>query len=106
MELTLADIPLRQHLSQCLERRKRHVWNEEGEARTQFFRGKVLSRLEQAEDSQRSFVAARKVRDRFIREFPQYLALDNQDELAVFDQMVSIWAGRFTGKLKQHSPLL
>lgn len=106
MELTLADIPHRQHLSKCLERRKRFVWNEEGVARAQFFRGKVLSRLGHAEDSERSFVAARKVRDRFIKEFPQYLALESEDELAVFDQMVSIWAGRFTGKLKQHSPPL
>jgi hypothetical protein len=29
---------------------------------------------------------------------------DDPDEEVVFDQMVSLWAGRFTGKLKDGKP--
>ena len=59
-------------------------------ARAEFFRGKVLGKLGRDEDSQKSLVAARKVRNRFMEKYPQYLPMESQDELAVFDQMVSI----------------
>ncbi len=38
-----------------------------------------------------------------MKEYPEYLP-KTDDEEAIFDQMVSIWAGRFTGKLKQGAP--
>ena len=43
---------------------------------------------------------AGETRERFMKEYPQYLP-PMDDEEAVFDQMVSIWSGRFTGKMKQ-----
>ena len=46
---------------------------------------------------------ARTTRKRFMKEYPGYLP-QTDDEEAVFDQMVSIWSGRFTGKMKQKLP--
>ena len=37
-----------------------------------------------------------------MKDYQGYLPRTGDDE-AVFDQMVSIWVGRFTGKLKQRA---
>ena len=88
------------YLYRWLERRKRAAWNEEGVARAQFRYAFVLEKLGEESDAEKQRNAAKKTRDRFMEDYEDYLpATDNYE--AVFDQMVSIWAGRFTGKLKQ-----
>ena len=90
----------RMYLDWCLERRKRAAWNEEGVARAQFRYASVLEKLGENSEVEKQRNAARKTRERFMKEYPVYLPITDEDE-AIFDQMVSIWAGRFTGKLKQ-----
>ena len=41
------------------------------------------------------------MRDEYLAKYPQWLKEDKDDELVVFDQMVCLWAGRYTGNLKQ-----
>ena len=88
------------YLNRCLERRKRAAWNEEGVARAQYRYAYVLEKLGDNSEAEKQRTSARKTRDRFLRDYPAYLPITDDDE-AVFDQMVSIWAGRFTGNLKQ-----
>ncbi len=87
------------YLDRCLERRKRAAWNE-GVARAQFRYAYVLEKLGEKSEAEKQLIAARKARERFVKDYPAYLPETDDDE-AVFDQMVSIWAGRFTGKLEQ-----
>lgn len=47
---------------------------------------------------------AGKTREKYQKLYPEYLPKDAEPE-AVHDQMVSIWSGRFTGKLKQVKPV-
>lgn len=91
------------YLDRCLEWRKRAAWNEEGVARAQFRYAHVLDNLGEKAEAQKQRTAARRTRERFMKEYPEYLPKEADDE-TVFDQMVSIWAGRFTGKLKQAVP--
>ena len=88
------------YLDQCLERRKRAAWNEEGVARAQFRYASVLEKFGEKIEAEKQRTAARKTRERFMKDYPAYLLITDDDE-AIFDQMVSIRAGRFTGKLKQ-----
>ena len=91
----------------CLDRRKRSAWNEEGVARTEFLYAETLHGLNKPEEAEKHLKSARKVRDRYLKQYPQWLKEDEDgDELVVFDQMVSIWAGRYTGKMKQPSPVV
>lgn len=87
------------YLDRCLERRKRAAWNE-GVARAQFRYAFVLEKLGEESKAEKQRMAAKKTRDRFMKDYEDYLPVTDDDE-AVFDQMVSVWAGRFTGKLKQ-----
>lgn len=87
------------YLHRCLERRKRAAWNGEGVARAQFRYASVLEKLGKKSEAEKQRNAARKTREWFVKDYPEYLPKTDDDE-AVFDQMVSIWAGRFTGKLK------
>ena len=88
------------YLSRCLEGPKRAAWNEEGVARAQYRYAYVLDKLGDTSEAEKQRTSAMKTKDRFLRDYSAYLPKTNDDE-AVFDQMVSIWAGRFTGKLKQ-----
>lgn len=88
------------YLERCLERRKRATWNEDGVARAQFRYASVLEKLGGNAEAEKQRNAARKTRERFMEEYPAYLPVTD-DEEAVFDQIISIWAGLFTGKLKQ-----
>lgn len=88
------------YLDRCLKRRKRAAWNEEGVARAQFRYTSVLEKLGENCEAEKQRTPARKTRERFMKEYSAYLPITDDGE-AVFDQMVSIWAGRFTGKLKQ-----
>ena len=46
--------------------------------------------------------AVQRVLVRYRQEYGHYFRnIDIEDDEAVLDQMVSLWAGRFTGKLKQ-----
>lgn len=87
------------YLGRCLERRKRAAWNE-GVARAQFRYASVLEKLGENSEAEKQRTAARRTRERFLKSYPAYFPITDDDE-AVFDQMVSIWDGRFTGKLKQ-----
>ena len=88
------------YLDRCLERRKRAAWNEEGVAGAQFRYASVLEKLGEESEAEKQRNASKKTRDRFMKDYEDYLPVTDDDE-AVFDQMVSIWAGQFTGKLKQ-----
>ena len=88
------------YLDRCLERRKRAAWNEEGVARAQFRYASVLEKLGDTSEAKKQRNAAKKTQERFVKDYPAYHPATDDDE-AVFDQMVSIWAGQFTGKLKQ-----
>ena len=72
-------------------------------ARAQFRYAHVLDKLGEKGEAEKQRTAARKTRERYMKEYPEYLDKADGEE-AVFDQMVSIWAGRFTGKLKQVVP--
>ena len=112
-----------EYLSACLQRRTRAVWNVEGVARAQFRHAKVLRALakqeidkprinvvdhdttqqaaksldEQAEKMERE---VNRVIQRYRRDYECYMP-PSEDEEQNLDQMVSIWAGRFTGGLVQ-----
>ena len=88
------------YLDRCLESRKRAAWNEEGVARAQYRYAYVLEKLGDMAEAEKQRASAMKTKDHFLRDYQAYLPKIDDDE-AVFDQMVSIWAGRFTGKLKQ-----
>lgn len=98
-ELTIA----RAQFISCLDRRKRTVWNQEGISRAQYLYSKVLSQLGSMEESKTLLDEALTTKDYFIQQYPQHIKPDT-DDLVVFDQMVSLWAGRFTGKLAQAHP--
>ena len=72
-------------------------------ARAQFRYAHVLDELGERGEAAKQRTAASKTRERYMKEYPDYLDIADGEE-AVFDQMVSIWAGRFTGKLKQVVP--
>jgi hypothetical protein len=91
----------RYHFLASLDPGKRSVWNEEGVARAQFLYADVLKQLGRNAAAEGYLSQAQATRDRFLKEYPQWLKADKDDELVVFDQMVCLWAGRYTGKLKQ-----
>ena len=62
-----------------------------------------MHRLGREEEAETLLAQARAVRDRYLVKYPQWLKEDKDDEMVVFDQMVCLWAGRFTGKLKQNT---
>ena len=90
-------------MKQCLERRKRYAWNPEEVTRAQFRLSQVLKRLNKLDEAEPYAKEASKTRQIFLKRFPDQLN-DNPNEEVVFDQMVSLWAGRFTGKLKDGIP--
>jgi hypothetical protein len=46
----------------------------------------------------------KKTREKYPKLYPEHLPKDGSPQ-DIHDQMVSIWAGRFTGKLKQRTPV-
>ncbi|KAG8533100.1 uncharacterized protein KY384_001883 [Bacidia gigantensis] len=94
----------RVYLDCCLERRKRNAWNEEGVARAQFRYAHVLEQLGEKTEAAKQRELSRKTMLRFMERYPRYLPQTPDDEESVLDQMVSIWAGRFTGKMVQKEP--
>jgi hypothetical protein len=86
-------------LKRCLERRKRYAWNPEEVARAQFRLSQVLKRPKKDEEAEIRGKEASRTRRLYLKRFSDQLT-DDPDEEVVFDQMVSLWAGRFTGKLK------
>lgn len=104
------------YLKSCLERRKRAVWNEEGIARAQFRYCKVLRALAERaradgdqklsqEYTEKAETTGREVSNiikRYREGYEKYLPKsEDATEEENLDQMVSIWAGRYTGRLKQ-----
>ena len=94
----------RHHFITCLDRRKRSAWNPEGVARAQYLYSKVLEKLGNNEGAKKHLSEARRVSDRFLQQYSQYLRT-SPDDLVVFDQMVCLWGGRFSGKLDQNNRL-
>lgn len=95
----LTDRDFRELLRKCLERRKRYAWTIEEVARAQFRLAQVLKRRNKTDEAKKYAEAASRTRRIFLDRYPDQL-WDDPDEEVVFDQMVSLWAGRFTGKLK------
>ena len=84
----------------CLQRRKRGQWEREGVARAQYRHHLVLKRLGKYDDATKVLKDARLARDQLLKENEDYLQYDeDRDELEIFDQICSMWAGRFTGKI-------
>jgi hypothetical protein len=113
--------------TKCLDRRKRTHWDQEGVARTQFLYSKSLKALyerdqeeltlhepdlspekvaelkkriaDRREEANSLAQQAEKTKRKFLEDYPKWLH-DSEDDLEVYDQMCCMWAGRYTGKLK------
>jgi len=83
-----------------LERRKRHFWNQEAVSRAQYIYSLILEKQGRQGEADEQRKAALAIRDSYLKRFPQYLKSDN-DDMVVFDQMVCLWGGRFSGGLAQ-----
>lgn len=81
------------------------MWDEESTTRARYLYGIVLQQLGRGKEAEIQLQQARVVRDRYLAKYPHWLTEDPNDELAVFDQMVCMWSGRYTGGLKQLSDL-
>lgn len=91
-----------EYFESCLQRRKLPCWNREGVARARFRYHQVLKSLGKDEEASAEVKAAYTTRDQLKKECEGYLHdPDPDNELAIFDQMCSMWAGRFTGKIAQ-----
>lgn len=91
----------RYHFAKCLDRSKRSSWNPEAVARAQYIYSRVLEKLGKREESVKILNEACLARDHFLRLYPDYVKPD-PDDMVVFDQIVCLWSGRFTGPLAQH----
>lgn len=76
----------------------------EGVARAQYRYANVLDKLDHKAEAEAYKKEAKKTMLRFMKEYADYLPQNPDDEEAILDQMVSVWAGRFTGKMKQKTP--
>lgn len=104
----------RQFLATCLQRRRRAVWNDEGVTRAQYRYANVLHALASeaaasgdasksqsyADEAKQLHKAVEETVQRYRRDYSEYMPL-NEDIESNLDQMVSIWAGRFSGGLRQ-----
>ncbi|KAL8838628.1 MAG: hypothetical protein Q9170_002074 [Blastenia crenularia] len=90
------------HLIQCLDQCKRSVWDRESIARAEYLYASVLEKTGRHDEAQSYLAEAREEKEHCKEKYPQWLPMESaENELAVFDQMVCMWAGRYTGKLKQ-----
>ncbi|KAL9103692.1 MAG: hypothetical protein Q9163_001286 [Psora crenata] len=93
-----------EYLDCCLERRKLASWDREGVGRARFRYHHVLKSLGKIDEARTELERAHTIRDQVKIECGDYLSEpDPSNELAIFDQMCSMWAGRFTGKIMQDS---
>lgn len=101
VELCARDLPtLSECFQTCLQRRKRGQWEREGVARAQYRHHLVLKSLGKHEQAADALKLARLARDQLLKENEGYIHYDQEkDELEIFDQLCSMWAGRFTGKI-------
>lgn len=99
-------MPHSEYFGYCLQRRKLAHWDREGVARTQFRYSHLLRHLGKIEEANHELEKACTTRDQLEKEHRGQLPQpDPNNPLAIFDQMCSMWAGRFTGKIKQDSTL-
>lgn len=69
-------------------------------ARAQYRHHFVLEALGKHDEAVEELKLARLARDQLLKENEGYLHYDPQrDELEIFDQLCSMWAGRSTGKI-------
>jgi len=91
-----------EYLESCLERRKRPFWDREGVARARFRYSHTLTSQGKTDDAALELKRAQTVRDYLLKNCEGYFVdPDPENELAAFDQMCSMWAGRFTGRIAQ-----
>lgn len=95
-----ADLAYRDYLVMCLKPRNRVDWYETNIALAQYRLAKVFAALGDPKAAQPLEDAAKSIRDRYLRDFPQYFKGIEQDAQAVHDQMIGFWSGRMTGRLK------
>lgn len=69
-------------------------------ARARYFRSLVLRELGRTVEADIDLARAMDVHNERLRDYAEILP-QNATEAEVFDQMVSLWSGRFTGKLYQ-----
>ncbi len=73
----------------------------EGVARARYWYSRVLKALGKEEEAVRELADAKKVKDKYLEEFPAFLKEDEDNEAAVYDQMVPIWILQTSGPLQE-----
>ena len=96
-----ADSRNRTHLETSLETNRRIHWSEEGIAYAHFRLGKSLQELGEHDEAAIHKSQAVAIRDKFLKAYPEYLEECPHDERAIYDQMISIWSGRCTYRMKE-----
>ena len=89
----MSNLRPRSHFTCCLQRRKWGSWHQEDVARAQYRFSQVLKQRSKHAEAHEQYQAAKKVKDYSLAKYPEYLK-DDPSELGVYDQMVSLWAGR------------
>ena len=79
-------------------------WTKEGSAMAHFRFSRVLYALGQESEASNHRKKAEAIRKELLDGYSEYLPRGLQDEQEIHDQMISIWAGRSTGRLKRTLP--
>lgn len=94
-------ILFRKYLTECLKTRRRLNWTQEGIATALMRLSKLLHTLGEHDEAEIHAKEAYSIRDEMLSKHSEYLRDDGGDEMVVFDRMIPIWAGRFTGGLSK-----
>lgn len=62
----------------------------------------MLKKLGKEKEAEEVLDEARKTRDELMEAYPEYLAMENpmRDRMEIYDEMCSMFAGRFTGRIR------
>ncbi len=88
------------YLETSLETNRRIHWSEEGVAYAHFRLAKVLQEIGEYDKAAIHKSQAATSRDKFLKAHPEYLEECPHNEVAIYDQMISIWSGRCTYRTK------
>ena len=75
-------------------------WNREGIARARYWCSKVLRNLGRVEEAEKELKTALSEKSEFLEKYPEFLVDDDQNEGAVFDQMLPMWVMQLSGPLQ------
>ena len=97
----IADSLTRNYLETCLEANHRIHWSEEGVAYAHFRLAKILQEMGEHAEAMTHKTRAEEIRNRMMKAYPEYLKEYPDNEVALYDQMISIWSGRCTYRMKE-----